>query len=71
MRPISLGGPFFLCVGVITDSTKLFGEIFAVQHSPNAVSKSELRRPSELGENGWEHFLRQQYYENEKRQRKF
>ena len=57
MRPISLGGPFFLCVGVITASTKLSGEIFAVQRSPYAVSKFDLRRPSECGENGWEHFF--------------
>ena len=39
MRPISLGGPFLLCVGVITASMKLSGEIFAVRHSPYAVSK--------------------------------
>ena len=57
MWPISLGGPFFLCVGVITASTKLSGEIFAVRHSPYVVSKFELRRPSERGENGWEHFF--------------
>ena len=57
MRPISLGGPFLLCVDVITASTKLSGEIFAVRHSPYAVSKFEFRRPSERGENGWEHFL--------------
>ena len=46
-----------MCVGIITASTKLSGEIFAVQHSPYAVSKFELRRPSERGENGWEHFF--------------
>ena len=57
MRPILLGWPFFLCVGIITASTKLSGEIFAVRHSPYAVSKFELRRPSERGENGWEHFF--------------
>ena len=69
MWPISLGGPFLLCVGVIMASTKLSGEIFAVRHSPYAVSKFELRRPSERRENGWELFLQQQeYYENEKRQ---
>ena len=72
MRPISLGGPFLLCVDVMTTSTKLSAEIFAVRHSPYAVSKFELFRPSEHEENGWEHFMRQQeYYENEKRQRKF
>ena len=47
----------FLCLAVITASMKLSGEIFAVQHSPYAVSKFELGRPSERGENGWEHFL--------------
>ena len=52
-----VGRAFFLCVGVIRASTKLSGEIFAVRHSPYAVSKFELRRPSERGENGWEHFL--------------
>ena len=57
MRPISLGRHSFVCVAVITASTELSGEIFAVQHSPYAVSKFELRRPSERGENGWEHFL--------------
>ena len=57
MRPILLGGLFFQCVGIITASTKLSGEIFAVRHSSYAVSKFELRRPSERGENGWEHFF--------------
>ena len=57
MRPISLGGPFLLCVGVIMASMKLSGEIFAVWHSPYAVSKFELHRPSERGENGWKDFL--------------
>ena len=52
-----VGRTFFLCVGVITASTKLSGEIFAVQHSPYAVSKFDLHRPSERGENGWEHFF--------------
>ena len=67
MRPISLGGPFLLCVGVITASTKLSSEIFAVRHSLYAVSKFELCRPSERGENGWEHFFTDEYYENEKK----
>ena len=57
MRPISLGGPFLVCVGIITASMKLSGGIFAVRHNPYAVSKFEPRRPSEHGENGWEHFL--------------
>ena len=49
---ILLGVLFFPCVGVITASMKLSSEIFAVRHSPYAVSKFELRRPSEDGENG-------------------
>ena len=49
--------PSFLCLAVITASMKLSGEIFAVQHSSYAVSKFELGRPSERGENGWEHFF--------------
>ena len=57
MRPISSGGPSFVCVAVITASMKLSGEIFAVQHSPYPVSKFELGRPSKHGENGWEHFF--------------
>ena len=72
MRPISSGGPSFVCVAVITASMKLSGEIFAVQHSPCAVSKFELGRPSERGENGWEHvfsfFCDEQDDEYEKRQ---
>ena len=52
MWPILLWGePSFLCVAVITASTKLSSEIFAVQHSPCIVSKFEPGRPSELGEN--------------------
>ena len=42
---------------VIMASMKLSGEIFAVRHSPYAVSKFELGMPSERGENGWEHFF--------------
>ena len=57
MRPILLGGPFLRYVVAITASTKLSGEIFAVQQSPYAVSKFDLDRPSEHGENSWEHFL--------------
>ena len=52
-----MGKPSFLCVAVITASMKLSGEIFTVRHSPCAVSKFELGRPSERGENGWEHFF--------------
>ena len=55
--PFRPGKPSFLCVAVITASMNLSGEIFAVQHGPYAVSKFELDRPSERGENGWEHFL--------------
>ena len=47
----------FLCVVIITASTKLSGEIFVVRHSPCAVSKFEHGRPSECEEIGWEHFL--------------
>ena len=57
MRPISSEGPSFVCVTVITASTELSGEIFSVQHSTYAVSKFELRRPSERRENGWEYFF--------------
>ena len=38
-------------------SIELSGEIFAVWHSSYAVSKFKPCRPSERGENGWEHFL--------------
>ena len=47
--------PFFLRVVVKTACTKLSGKIFAVRHSPYPLSKFELGRPSECGENGWEH----------------
>ena len=58
MRPISSPrGPSFLCVAIIMAFMKLSGKIFAVQHSSYAVSKSELSRPSEHGENDWEHFF--------------
>ena len=56
MWPISLRGPSFVCVAVITASMKLSGKIFTVQHSPYPVSKFELGKRSERGENGWEHF---------------
>ena len=48
---------FFFCVAIILASMKLSGEIFAVQRTSYAVSKFELGRPSECGENGWEHFF--------------
>ena len=63
-------GPSFSCVAVIMASMKLSGEIFAFRHSPCAVSKCELDKPSEHGENSWEHFCDEQH-EYEKRQRKF
>ena len=56
-RPISLGGPSFVCVAAITTSMELSVKIFAVRHSSHAVSKFELRRPSERRENGWEYFF--------------
>ena len=63
MRPLLLGGPFFLCVGIITASTKLSGEIFADRHSPYAVSKFELRRPSKCKKMaGNINFLRQEEF---------
>ena len=65
----SSGGLYFLCVAFISASTKLSGETFAVQHSPYAVSKLELCRPSERGENGWEHL--QEAWIWKKRQWKF
>ena len=68
--PFHPKGPCFLCVAVITAYMKLFGKIFAVQHSSYAVSKFELGRPSERRENGWEHVCDEQH-EYEKRQRKF
>ena len=36
---------------------ELSGEIFALRHSLYALSEFELGRPSERGENGWEHFF--------------
>ena len=51
-----VGKTFSSLCSRVTASTKLSSEIFAVRHSPYAVSKFELRRPSERGENGWEHF---------------
>ena len=33
----------------------IWHKTFEVQHSPYAVSKFELRRPSKGRENGWEH----------------
>ena len=36
---------------------ELSGEIFALRHSLYALSEFELDRPSERGENGWEHFF--------------
>ena len=53
----ALSGASFRCGVVIPASTELSGEIFALQDSLYAVSKFELGRPSERGENGWEHFL--------------
>ena len=41
----------------LSASMELSGEIFAVRHSPYPVSKFELGRPSECGENGWERFF--------------
>ena len=55
--PFHPRGPSLLCVAVITASMKLSGEICAVQHGSYAVNKFELGRPSERGENGWEHFF--------------
>ena len=52
MWPISSRGLYLLCVVIITASTKLFGETFAVWQS-----KFELSRPSEHRENDWEHFF--------------
>ena len=51
MPPISLREPNLLCVVILTASMELHvsGEIFAVRHSPYAVSKFELGRPSEHG----------------------
>ena len=57
MQPISLRGPSFFCVVIITACMKLSSEIFAVWHSPYPVNKFELSRPSEHKENGWEHFF--------------
>ena len=62
---------FFLCVVVITACTKLFGELFTVQHSPYPVSKFERGRSIKCSENGWEHFCDKQQHDYEKRQRKF
>ena len=51
------GGPSLVCVVVIMACTKLSDKIFAVQHSPYAVSKFELGRPSEQRKNGWKQFF--------------
>ena len=45
---------------------KLSGEIFAVWHSFYAVSKFELDRPRERGENNWEHFFVMNEYKKKK-----
>ena len=67
MQPISLGGPSLFCVVTIMSSMKLSGEIFAVQQSRYAVSKFELRRPSEHGENCWELFMTNENNNNKKK----
>ena len=57
MRLISLTEPFLLCVVIITAFMELPDKMFPVRHSPYAMSKFELSRPSEHRENGWKHFL--------------
>ena len=42
-----------------------------IRHSLYLMSEFGLGRPSERGENGWEHFCDEQDDEYEKRQRKF
>ena len=56
MEPILLCGPSLLCIVVITASMKR--DIRSLAYVvPTHVSKFELSRPSEHGENGWKHFV--------------